>query len=120
MRVINIEDTALVFPIGRATNGGLSSCDLHETDTYPGDALAHVFRSHQAELVRLAAFILGDRGAAEDVVQDVFVRVHQRAGAMTGETSPATAPDGRWQARHIGATARWGDRSSAHLFLRRG
>jgi RNA polymerase sigma-70 factor (sigma-E family) len=59
-----------------------------KSSTHPGDALAHVFRSHQAELVRLAAFILGDRGAAEDVVQDVFIRVHQRAVAMTGEPLP--------------------------------
>lgn len=39
---------------------------------------AEVFRSHWAELVRLAAFILSDRGTGEDVVQDVFVRAHQR------------------------------------------
>jgi RNA polymerase sigma-70 factor (sigma-E family) len=50
--------------------------------------LAQVFRSHHGELVRLAAFILGDRGAGEDVVQDVFVRVHQRPDTITGEMLP--------------------------------
>ena len=56
--------------------------------THPGDNLAEVFRSHRAELVRLAAFILGDRGAGEDVVQDVFVRVHQRGYPADGDPLP--------------------------------
>jgi RNA polymerase sigma-70 factor (sigma-E family) len=53
--------------------------------TYRGAGLDEVFRLHRAGLVRLAAFILGDRGAAEDVVQDVFVRVHQRGDPIDGE-----------------------------------
>jgi len=47
-----------------------------------------VFRSHRADLVRLAAFIVGDRGAGEDVVQDVFVRLHQRQPPMDGDLLP--------------------------------
>lgn len=53
--------------------------------TYRAGGLDDVFRLYWAELVRLAAFILGDRGAAEDVVQDVFVRVHQRGGPVDGD-----------------------------------
>ncbi len=53
--------------------------------TDPGGGLDEVFRLHRAGLVRVAAFILGDRGAAEDVVQDVFVRVHGRADLITGD-----------------------------------
>jgi RNA polymerase sigma-70 factor (sigma-E family) len=53
--------------------------------TQPGGRLDEAFRSHRAELVRVAAFILGDRGAAEDVVQDVFVRVHERTDPMDGD-----------------------------------
>jgi RNA polymerase sigma-70 factor (sigma-E family) len=49
---------------------------------YAADNLASVFRSHHAELVRLAAFILGDRGTGEDVVQDVFVRLHRHSGVL--------------------------------------
>jgi DNA-directed RNA polymerase specialized sigma24 family protein len=33
------------------------------------------FRTRHLELVRLAALLLGDHAAAEDVVQDVFARV---------------------------------------------
>ena len=53
--------------------------------THPGGRLDEAFRLHRAELVRVAAFILGDRGAAEDVVQDVFVRVHERPDPMDGD-----------------------------------
>jgi hypothetical protein len=42
----------------------------------PAESLAEVFRCRRSELVRLGAFILGDRPAAEDVVQDVFLRMH--------------------------------------------
>jgi len=37
--------------------------------------VASLFRERHAELVRLAALVLGDRAAAEDVVQDVFARL---------------------------------------------
>jgi RNA polymerase sigma-70 factor (sigma-E family) len=53
--------------------------------TYRAGGLDDVFRLYWADLVRLAAFILGDRGAAEDVVQDVFVRVHQRGDPVDGD-----------------------------------
>src|SRR5580698_3745902 len=53
--------------------------------TYRDGDLDEVFRLHWAELVRLAAFILSDRGAAEDVVQDVFMRVHRRGDPMHGD-----------------------------------
>ena len=53
--------------------------------TYPGSGLDEAFRLHRAGLVRVAAFILGDRGAAEDVVQDVFIRVHERTARLDGD-----------------------------------
>jgi RNA polymerase sigma-70 factor (sigma-E family) len=51
------------------------------------DRLAALFLRYRGDLTRLAAFILGDRGAGEDVVQDVFVRVHQR-GLDDGDPLP--------------------------------
>jgi len=44
----------------------------------PAVDVSALFRQHYAELVRLAVMLLGDRPAAEDVVQDVFARLHTR------------------------------------------
>lgn len=55
--------------------------------TQSGD-LAEIFRLHRAELVRLAAFILSDRGAGEDAVQDVFMRVYRRGDPIDGDPLP--------------------------------
>jgi RNA polymerase sigma factor (sigma-70 family) len=56
--------------------------------TRPGVDLGEVYRSHRAELVRLAAFILSDRGAGEDVVQDVFAQMHNRGYPVDGDLLP--------------------------------
>ena len=71
--------------------------------TYPRDDLAGTFRTHQPELVRLAAFILGDKAAGEDVVQDVFVRIHQRVAPIDRDPLPylrsvSRSPPGRHMA----------------------
>jgi len=39
-------------------------------------ALEVLFRTEQRDLLRLATLLLGDRGAAEEVVQDAFVKLH--------------------------------------------
>jgi len=41
--------------------------------------LADLFRRHHLELVRLATLIVHDQPTAEDVVQDVFARLHAAA-----------------------------------------
>jgi RNA polymerase sigma-70 factor (sigma-E family) len=43
-----------------------------------GPDLAALFVRYQAELVRLALLLVGDQATAEDVVQDVFARLHAR------------------------------------------
>ena len=40
------------------------------------DLLTALYTSHYRELVRLAAFLTGDRDGAEEVVQDAYVKVH--------------------------------------------
>jgi RNA polymerase sigma-70 factor (sigma-E family) len=48
------------------------------------DALETVFRLHQRSLLKTAYLLLGDRGLAEEAVQEAFLRVHrvmQRAGS---------------------------------------
>ena len=54
----------------------------------PADDLAGLFRAHHLELVRLAAFVIGDVAAGEDVVQDVFVRLQQRWDSLAGQWDP--------------------------------
>ena len=44
----------------------------------PPPDLSAVFMRHHAELVRLALLLVGDQPTAEDVVQDVFARLHAR------------------------------------------
>jgi RNA polymerase sigma-70 factor (sigma-E family) len=40
-------------------------------------AVTDLFRVHHLELVRLAVLMTGDQGTAEDIVQDVFERLHR-------------------------------------------
>ena len=44
----------------------------------PPPDLSAVFVRHHAELVRLALLLVGDQPTAEDVVQDVFAKLHAR------------------------------------------
>ncbi|MFC3979817.1 RNA polymerase sigma factor [Streptosporangium jomthongense] len=44
-----------------------------------GAVLADLYREHRLALVRLAVLLVGDRESAEDVVQDVFSRLHTAA-----------------------------------------
>ncbi|HEY2577302.1 MAG TPA: sigma factor, partial [Streptosporangiaceae bacterium] len=37
-----------------------------------------LFRQHHGGLVRLAVLLVGDQPTAEDVVQDVFTRLHAK------------------------------------------
>ncbi|WP_231515382.1 sigma-70 family RNA polymerase sigma factor [Herbidospora cretacea] len=49
-----------------------------------GDALVTLYRDNRLELIRLALLLVGDRETAEDVVQDVFARLHgRRPGVLT-------------------------------------
>ena len=49
--------------------------------TGPSD-LAALFARYHADLVRLALLLVGDQPTAEDVVQDVFARLHARRGQV--------------------------------------
>ncbi|HEX8803805.1 MAG TPA: SigE family RNA polymerase sigma factor [Acidimicrobiales bacterium] len=54
------------------------------------DPLAVLHREHYRSLVRLAAIVLGDAGLGEQVVQDAFVRLQLRWGALRDlEKAPA-------------------------------
>lgn len=58
---------------GQGASGLMVVADGHQQ---PGlHDVAGLFRERHAELVRLAALVVGDRATAEDVVQDVFARL---------------------------------------------
>jgi RNA polymerase sigma-70 factor (sigma-E family) len=48
----------------------------------PADEVTALYQSHALGLLRLAVIMLGDREAAEDVVQDAFLGLFRRWGAL--------------------------------------
>ena len=75
----------------------MASMALDDAVVSPGaeEAVAALFRAEYRSLVRLAALLLGDRGASEEVVQDAFVKLqlgwarlhdHDRAPAWLRST----------------------------------
>ncbi len=46
------------------------------------ELVADLYRTHALGLVRLALLLVGDQGTAEDIVQDVFARLHHRGGRL--------------------------------------
>jgi RNA polymerase sigma-70 factor (sigma-E family) len=61
-----------------------------ETPAPAEPELSVLFRRHHADLVRLAVLLVGDQESAEDVVQDVFARLHARRARR----DRASGPDG--------------------------
>jgi RNA polymerase sigma-70 factor (sigma-E family) len=59
-------------------------------ETERGDELSDLYRAHYRPLVRLAALLLDDVAAAEEVVQDAFVRMHHAWGRV-GDASKRPA-----------------------------
>jgi DNA-directed RNA polymerase specialized sigma24 family protein len=49
-------------------------------------ALTDLYRLHALRLIRLGYVMLGDRQAAEDVVQDAFAGLYRRWGRLTDHT----------------------------------
>ncbi|GLW09386.1 RNA polymerase subunit sigma-24 [Microtetraspora sp. NBRC 13810] len=45
---------------------------------HPDAELVALYRDHRLSLVRLALLLVGDRETAEDIVQDVFARLHDK------------------------------------------
>jgi RNA polymerase sigma factor (sigma-70 family) len=51
------------------------------------EAVDALFRRHCEDLVGLGFFLLGDRGAAEEVVQDAFLALHRGWAGLRAHTS---------------------------------
>ena len=58
---------------------GAWTAERHVTALYQGHALS---------LARLALLILGDAGAAEDIVQDAFLGLYRRWGSLADPEHP--------------------------------
>jgi RNA polymerase sigma-70 factor (sigma-E family) len=63
-----------------AADGAPAAAGPAEPAEPPG--LSALFQRRHAELVRLALLLVGDQPTAEDVVQDVFARLHARAAPL--------------------------------------
>ena len=48
----------------------------------PADQVTALYQAHALGLLRLAVIMLGERQAAEDVVQDAFLGLFRRWGAL--------------------------------------
>jgi RNA polymerase sigma factor (sigma-70 family) len=68
----------------------IRSLELDESDRVPLQRFDRVFEQHYAGLKRLATMILGEPSAAEDIVQDTFIKLNQSA-VLTSEESDVAA-----------------------------
>lgn len=81
-----------VGPGGLRIGGGGRLCymntDMVRAQRWPAgrdDAVAALYRAHALGLVRLAHVMLGDAGAAEDVVQEAFCGLWRRWGSLSDQ-----------------------------------
>src|SRR5262245_8876446 len=63
---------------------------LHAARTGDEDAFAALYERYGALVFRTAYLLLGDAGRAEDVTQDVFVRLYRRLGDYRPEQAAFT------------------------------
>jgi RNA polymerase sigma-70 factor (sigma-E family) len=73
------------------TGGQASNAERGRPAAATGEWLdvALLYRQHHADLVRLALLLVGDRGCAEDVVQDVFTRLCARDRVLQRDSTLA-------------------------------
>jgi RNA polymerase sigma factor (sigma-70 family) len=80
-----------VVPSEVVMTGDVAKADVVTTTVDPyadrDDAVDALFRRHCADLIRLAYCLLGDRGAAEEVVQDAFLALHRQWWRLRAHTS---------------------------------
>jgi RNA polymerase sigma-70 factor (sigma-E family) len=79
------------LPAIAVRSGPVTASGAAEPGPYPDGGAGHgpdggnvavLFRRHHADLVRLAVLLVGDVPTAEDVVQDVYGRLHVRRGRV--------------------------------------
>jgi RNA polymerase sigma-70 factor (sigma-E family) len=76
---------------GAAEVVGRSAIGIFEPSRARLDGLAEWFAAEHEPLLHLAYFLTGDRGAAEDIVQEAFVRIYRAGGRAEREGFPSYA-----------------------------
>ncbi len=79
----------LALDAGDAADAGNPAANAGNT-VDPAEAVTALYRDHALGLTRLALIMVGDRQAAEDIVQDAFCGLHRRWGKLrdTGKALP--------------------------------
>jgi RNA polymerase sigma-70 factor (sigma-E family) len=72
------------------------------------DPLVDLYRERYEPMVRLAYLLTGDRGVAEELVQDAFVRVHRN-------WQRATNPPAYLRTAVVNATRSWGRHKAVEI-----
>nr|MDT0663325.1 SigE family RNA polymerase sigma factor [Micromonospora sp. DSM 115978] len=82
---------ALAATPGSGTDPGIGrTVAQQQPQTWAADeAVTRLFASHYRSLVRLAALLLHDRHAAEEIVQEAYVALHGRWGRLRGADKAA-------------------------------
>src|SRR5690242_738622 len=82
----------MVRPVVTASDVPVSSADDAVRRAQQGDvdAFERLYRTHAPAIHSLARRMLGDDGAAREMVQDVFVRAWERLGSFRGESAFGT------------------------------
>lgn len=79
-------------PAGLLVNASDDAIPAYVTRARAGDARAfqEIFRNHRRDVARLVARLLGPRGDAEDVIQEVFIQVYRSLVTFRGESRFST------------------------------
>ena len=70
-------------PAGTGSGPGAGPPQPPRTGTDAGHAVTALYQEHAVGFIRLAVVMLGDRAAAEDVVQDAFCGLYRRWAHLT-------------------------------------
>jgi RNA polymerase sigma-70 factor (sigma-E family) len=82
---LDVEANSPSFAVGRsAAECSAAQCSAagRASSVEPAEAVTLLYQVHAVGMIRLAVVMLGDRAAAEDVVQDAFCALYRRFGSL--------------------------------------